>query len=468
MEYRRLDAELMAELKAIAGEANCRLDNETLKQYSHDYTEDFSFLPEVVVMAADTAQISAIASFCNTNLIPLTCRGAGTGLSGGCLPVRGGVVLSLEKLNKILHIDKVNYQVTLEPGVINEDLQQAVQAEGMFYPPDPASKGSCTIGGNVAHSSGGPRCVKYGTTRDYVLNLEVVLANGDIIHTGANVLKNSTGYNLTQLMVGSEGTLGIVTKITLKLLPFPPYRSLMLAGFVSATQACSCVSAIFNAGVQPSAIEFMDRKGVELSVAHHKIPFEYGTASAYLLIEVDAFEESQLMPQCEKVYEVLEGHGSENVLLAEDSETKERLWKVRRSIGEVVKQHSVYKEEDAVVTRSFLPQLYEGVMKLRTEYGFDAVCYGHAGDGNLHINILRNDMDEDAWNNRLPEAIRKIFAMCREYGGTISGEHGIGLVQKPYLGIVFNEAHFRLMRGIKKTFDPNLILNPGKIFEIEA
>jgi len=467
MAYQALHAQMIQDLQALAGIENTRLEADHLYQYSKDYTEDFSFKPEMVIIATDVHQISKVANYCHTQRIPLTCRGAGTGLSGGCLPVKGGIVLSLEKLNKIINIDTDNFQAIVEPGVINEDLQQAVQALGMFYPPDPASKGSCTLGGNVAHSSGGPRCVKYGTTRDYVLNLQVVLANGDIIETGANVLKNSTGYNLTQLMVGSEGTLGIVTRMTLKLISYPTYRSLMLASFHSATQACACVAQIFHHGVNPSAIEFMDKKGVELSVNYQHLQFDFGDEKAYLLIEVDAFNEAELMPQCEKIYEVLEKNNVSNVLLAEDSETKEKLWKIRRSIGEVVKQHSIYKEEDAVVTRSFLPQLYEGVMALSEQYGFDAICYGHAGDGNLHINILKNQMEEDAWKNKLPEAIREIFRMCKAFGGTISGEHGIGLVQQPYLNIVFTEAHFNLMRGIKKTFDPHLILNPGKIFDIK-
>jgi len=259
--------------------------------------------------------------------------------------------------------------------------------------------------------------------------------------------------------------LGIVTKITLKLLPYPPYRSLLLATFKSATEACSCVSAIFQAGVQPSAIEFMDCKGVSLSVKHQSIAFEQGEEAAYLLIEVDGFEESALMPQSEKIYEVLERHGVIDVLLAEDSETREKFWKIRRSIGEVVKQQSIYKEEDTVVTRSYLPMLYEGVLKLGEKYGFEAICYGHAGDGNLHVNILKNQMSDEQWQNELPAAIREIFALCKQYGGTISGEHGIGLVQKSYLDIVMQTAHFDLMRGIKKTFDPNNILNPGKIFQ---
>lgn len=464
MSYSRLSTEHIAQLQSFCTEGNSISGGESLEQYGRDYTEDLSYLPELVVFPQNAEQVSRIAAYCNAHRISLTSRGAGTGLSGACLPVEGGVVISFEKMNRILKIDAVNYQAEVEPGVINETLQNVVQAQGMFYPPDPASKGSCTLGGNVAHSSGGPRCVKYGTTRDYILNLELVLANGEIINTGANVLKNSTGYSLTQLMVGSEGTLGIVTKITVKLLPYPPYRALLLATFRSATEACACVSSIFKAGVQPSAIEFMDRKGVALSVQHQNITFHQGEEQAYLLIEVDAFEETALMPQSEKIYGALEQHGVIDVLLAEDSETREKFWKIRRSIGEVVKSHSVYKEEDTVVTRSYLPDLYEGVLKLGQIYGFEAVCYGHAGDGNLHVNILKNNMSDEQWNDELPKAIREIFTLCRQYGGTISGEHGIGLVQKPYLNIVMKEAHFNLMRGIKAAFDPNNILNPGKIF----
>ena len=466
MGYTRIDKRMAEALCQIVGEGNYKTDIESLDRYGRDYTEDLSFAPELVLLPSSTEMVSQIAKICNENQIALTCRGAGTGLSGGCLPIEGGVVLGFEKMNRILEIDTLNHQAVVEPGVINEALQEAAQALGLFYPPDPASKGSCTLGGNIAHSSGGPRCVKYGTTKDYVLNLEVVLANGEIIQTGANVLKNSTGYHLTQLMVGSEGTLGIVCKMTLKLIPYPPYRSLMLASFANAKEACASVPAIFAEGVQASAIEFMDRKGVKLSVDKNNIAFEMGEETAYLLIEVDAFNESDLMPQCEKIYAALEANHVMEVLMADDSETKEKFWKIRRSIGEVVKQHSVYKEEDTVVTRSYLPDLYEGVSKISEKYGFETVCYGHAGDGNLHVNILKNGLDDEAWNGGLPKAIREIFELCKQYGGTISGEHGIGLVQKPYLDIVFSNAHFEIMRGIKRSFDPNLILNPGKIFDM--
>lgn len=466
MTYNSITSEDLEFFKTIVPQHQFITDTEGLKKYGRDYTEDFVFLPALVLIPDDTAGISKIMSYCNQRTIPVTPRGAGTGLSGGCLPIKGGIVLSLEKLNKIIAIDADNFQAIVEPGVINDHLQTEVQKIGLFYPPDPASKGSCSIGGNVAHSSGGPRCVKYGTTRDYILNLEVVLPSGDIIQTGANVLKNSTGYNLTQLMVGSEGTLGIVTKITLKLIPFPSYNTLLLASFNSATEACACVPAILNAGIVPSALEFMDKKGLALSVKHHAMAFEIGNEKAYLLIEVDGYEADALMPQCERIYEVLERYNAVNILLAEDAATKEKFWKIRRSIGEVVKNLSIYKEEDTVVSRKFLPQLYEYINYLSTTYGFESVCYGHAGDGNLHVNILKQNMSDEKWQNELPVAIRLLFEKCKELGGTISGEHGIGLVQKPYLDIIFGTAHIEIFKGIKRTFDPHLILNPGKIFDV--
>jgi glycolate oxidase len=465
MNYQRIQQEHIDYFKSISPEDCIYEQLEQRTENSSDYTENLSFLPDVVIYPQNSEHISKIAAYCHLHRIPLTCRGAGTGLSGGCLPVQHGVILNLSRLNKIISIDTSNYQAIVEPGVINESLQNEVQKLGLFYPPDPASKGSCTIGGNVAHSSGGPRCVKYGTTKDYILNLEVVLATGEIIQTGANVLKNSTGYNLTQLMVGSEGTLGIVTKITLKLIPFPPYRALMLAYFSSAFEACSTVPAIFKAGVQPSAIEFMDEKGVNISVQHLGMQFDTKEAKAYLLIEVDAFDLPSIQSQCETIYGVLETFNPIDVILADDSTSSEKLWKIRRSIGETVKAISAYKEEDTVVTRSFLPHLYQETMELCQANNIEVVCYGHAGDGNLHINILKLYLDDETWNNKLPNIIRKIFEICKKYGGTISGEHGIGLVQKSYLDIVMHQKQIELMQLIKDSFDPHRILNPGKIFD---
>ncbi len=462
--FTNLEANHIAELKTLVGADIIFQDAETLERHSKDYTEDLSYPPQLVVKPTQTEQVAALLKYCNQHLIPVTARGAGTGLSGGALAIHGGVCLSLEKMNRILDIDTENLQATVEPGLINEVLRQAVEAEGLFYPPDPASKGSCFMGGNVAHNSGGPKCVKYGTTKDYVLNLEVVLADGSIIWAGANTLKNSTGYNLTQIMIGSEGTLGIVTKIVVRLIPKPKYDLLLWAAFESAEMACAMVAKIFQQGIVPSALEFMERKAIELAAQHLKIEFSFGSENAYLLIEVDGQDLNPLYKDCETINSIVNPFVCQPLLLAEDAASKEKLWKMRRCIGEVVKSHGVYKEEDTVVKRANLPQLYNKVKKLEQIFGFESICYGHAGDGNLHINILQGTMSDAAWQIELPKAITEIFETCKVLGGTISGEHGIGLVQKQYMSIVMSETHFQLLQGIKNTFDPNGILNPGKIF----
>src|SRR5215218_6448013 len=453
--------------KRIVGAPYVFVDEEILHGYAHDETEDLHFLPDVVIKPRTTEEISAILKICNQYKIPVTPRGAGTGLSGGALPHLGGVLLSIERLNKIIQIDERNLQVITEPGVITEVLQNAVKEKGLFYPPDPASRGSCFIGGNIAENSGGPKAVKYGVVKDYVLNLEMVLPSGEIIWTGANVLKNSTGYNLTQLVVGSEGTLGIVTKAVLKLLPLPKHDLLMLVPFKNAENACAAVSAIFMAGYTPSAMEFMERDALEWVmrfVDNNIIPFD-NEVQAHLLIEVDGNDVDVLMKDMEGISEIVMGFDCGEILFAEDAQQKDQLWKLRRRVGEAVKSHSIYKEEDTVVPRAELPVLLKGVKAIGKKYGFHSVCYGHAGDGNLHVNIIKGELNDIQWNGSLKDGIREIFGLVKSLGGTISGEHGIGLVQKEYLPIVFDEVQMRLMKSIKALFDPNNILNAGKIFD---
>ena len=458
----------LEEFKNILQEKYVLVDEETLHHYSHDETEDLHFLPDVVLKPRTAAEISAILKICNREKIPLTPRGAGTGLSGGALPHWGGVLLSTERMNEILTIDERNLQVITEPGVITEVLQTTLKEKNLFYPPDPSSRGSCFIGGNISENSGGPKAVKYGVVKDYVLNLEVVLATGEIIWTGANVLKNATGYNLTQLIVGSEGTLGIVTKIVLKLLPLPKYDLLMLVPFLSAENACAAVAAIFRAGYTPSAMEFMERDALEWVsrfVENNTVMIDE-EVQAHLLIEVDGNNKDVLMEEMEGIAAIVATFDSGEILFADNEQQKEELWKMRRRVGEAVKAHSIYKEEDTVVPRAELPVLLKGVKDIGKKYGFHSVCYGHAGDGNLHVNIIRGDLSEAQWNGSLKEGIREIFELVKRLGGTISGEHGIGLVQKEYMNIIFNETQMRLMREIKKIFDPNNILNPGKIFDL--
>ncbi|MCF8430042.1 MAG: FAD-binding protein [Bacteroidia bacterium] len=451
--------------ESIVGQNFVLVQSEDKQNYTHDYTEDLSFMPDVVIKPSNELEVSAILKYCNEQHIIVTPRGAGTGLSGGALAVHGGVIITMERFNKIINIDERNFQATVEPGVINEAFQQAVIEKGLFYPPDPASKGSCFLGGNLAHSSGGPRALKYGTTRDYVLNIQVVLANGEIIWTGANTLKYSTGYNLTHLMIGSEGTLGIITKMVLKLIPYPTQTLLMLAPFNSPENACEAVGAIFRAGCNPSVCEFVEPDGFKLSAALLNINFEIpDSVGAYLLIEVDGNNMDVMMLECEAISNVLYAHESAEVLFAESSEQKEYFWKLRRSIGEATKHNNTYKEEDTVVPRAELPLLFKGVKEIGKKYNFRTICYGHAGDGNMHVNILKDDLSDEYWNNNIDPGIVEIFELCKKLGGTISGEHGIGYVQKKFMPIMFSENHLNLMRQIKLAFDPNLILNPGKIF----
>ena len=465
--FKKVNKEDLDYFRLKLGSANVQLDKETLKEYASDETEDISFPPEVVLFPQNTKQISDILAYCNENQIAVTPRGAGTGLSGGAIPIFGGVSLSFKKMKQILEIDTNNFQVRTQPGVITEVLQNEVSKKGLFYPVDPASRGSCFIGGNIAENSGGPRAVKYGVVKDYVLNLKVVLADGSVIETGANVLKNSTGYNLTQLMVGSEGTLGVVTEIVLKLIPLPKYDKLMLVPFYQTKQAAEAVNTILKAGIQPSALEFMDRDAIELALKYaEEKPFELDKElQAHLIIELDGNKEEDLMEGIEKIFDLFQEYHTGEILFAETAAEKDKIWKIRRSIGEATKRHSVYKEEDTVVPRYKLPDLLSEVKRIGTVYGFRSICYGHAGDGNLHINILKENMSDHRWKNELPIAIRELFHFVKKCGGTISGEHGIGLVQKQYLDIIFSEKEIDLMRQIKKVFDPKGILNPGKIFD---
>jgi len=440
--------------------------SEDFVSYSHDETEDLHFPPQIVVKPGTTKEVSEIMKLCYDNAIAVTPMGARTGLSGGALAVKGGVGLSMERFNKIIEIDEKNLQVIVEPGVITQVLQEAVIEKKLFYPPDPSSRGSCFIGGNLAENAGGPRAVKYGVTKDYVLNLEVVLPNGEIIWTGANTLKNSTGYNLTQLMVGSEGTLGIITKAVLKLIPYPSQNVLMLVPFFSATKACEAISAVFRAGITPSALEFMERDAIDWTLKYVdgiNITIKENI-QAHLLIEVDGQDIDVLYKDAEKISEVMQQFECDEILFADSAEQKETLWKIRRRVAEAVKSNSVYKEEDTVVPRYELPKLLAGVKSIGNRYGFKSVCYGHAGDGNLHVNIIKGNLSDEKWDNELPKAIREIFELTVNLGGTLSGEHGIGWVQKNYMDIAFTKTELQLMKGIKDLFDPKGILNPGKIF----
>jgi glycolate oxidase len=463
----KITTELLEQIKSIVGAEYVFTDEESFEKYGSDETEKLHYSPAVVVKPRKTEEIAALMQLANKHLIPVTPRGAGTGLTGGALPHLGGLVIAMERFNQILDIDERNLQVTTEPGVITEVLQNAVKEKGLFYPPDPASKGSCFIGGNISENSGGPKAVKYGVVKDYVLNLEIVLPTGEIIWTGSNVLKNATGYNLTQLIVGSEGTLGIVTKIVLRLIPHPKFDLLMLAPFDSLEKASEAVSAIFRAGITPSAMELMEIESIRLAskLCDSTAITITDNLAAHLIIEVDGNDKDVLMKDMEAIADVLSNFEVGELYFADDAQQKTELWKIRRKANEASVAAGYTIEEDTVVPRAELPKLIKGVKALAAENGFKVVSYGHAGDGNLHIRINHPLYKKSYENEVIQDILFKIFELVKSLGGTISGEHGIGLIQKSFMPVMFDPITMELMKGIKKVFDPNYILNAGKIFD---
>ena len=471
MKYSSITDNILQELRSIVGEENLFVDKETLTTHASDETEDHVFMPQVVVMPNTAEEVAAVLKLCNEHTIPVTPRGGGTGLSGGALPVKGGVVVAMKRFNKIIDIDELNLQATVEPGVITEVFQDAVKAKGLFYPPDPSSKGSCFLGGNLGENAGGPKAVKYGVTRDYVINMQVALVTGEVIWTAANVLKNSTGYNLTQLMCGSEGTLGIITKIVFKLIPFPKKDVTLLVPFTTAEEACRAISGIYMAGITPSGMEFVERDAIEIAMKYVDEVLSQPVSialpdniNAHLIIELDGNDDEVLMRDAEKIVEVLENYETGEVYFAQSAEEKEGLWRLRRNVSPAVNSYTLTKAEDVVVPRGNLPKLITAIKEIGTQYGFNSVCFGHVGDGNLHVNVMKEQIADDYWNKEVNEGIAEIFKAVIALGGTLSGEHGIGIAKRPYMHLAMQEKNLELMRGIKQVFDPNNILNPEKIF----
>lgn len=461
--FGKLTPELIELLVNIVGQENVLVEKFDIEPYSHDETEDLSFFPDAVVRPRTTLEISEIMEICSDNDIPVTTRGGGTGLSGGALPVYGGISLSTERLNQILEIDKENLMVTVQPGVITDTLHKAVEAEGLFYPVDPASKESCTIGGNIAECAGGPRALKYGVTKDYVYGLTCVLPDGRVFKTGGKLLKNVTGYNLTQLIVGSEGTLCVVTEIILKLLPLPRFKRTLLAPFGSLHNAATALTQIFMNKIIPSAAEFIERAAIKAAEDKLQKKFPHSDADALLLFEIDGDREDVLDEQAERIGEICVENEAIDVFVAENAEKQAEMWQMRRNIGEAVKSIAIYKEEDTVVPRAQLPALVEKISSISKKHGILTISYGHAGDGNIHVNIIKKDISDKDWNEKLPNVIEELFREVVILGGSISGEHGIGWVQKDYLPIALSDVEIGLMREIKKVFDPKGILNPGKL-----
>ncbi len=461
--FNPVTSEILEELRSIAGNDAVITDPSTLENCGRDETEDLLFPPEVVVRPSTAEEISRILRLASAKRIPVTPRGGGTGLSGGALPVHRGIVLSMERFNRILEIDEANLQAAVEPGVITEIFQRAVEEKGLYYPPDPASRGSSQLGGNLAECAGGPHAVKYGVTRDYVLGLDAVLPTGDLISTGARVLKNATGYPLTQLLIGSEGTLAVITRIFLRLIPLPRYRKVLLAAFPSLEQATGAVASVFRRGVTPATCEFLERAAVEVAEKRLGRKFPNGQAAAQLIIEVDGNFEPALTEDIQVIAGTVEEAGATDLLLAEEPAKIREVWDLRRGIGEAVKGISTYREEDTVVPRSKLPELVAGVKEICSRHGILSICYGHAGDGNVHVNLLKGELGEEQWALSADRAVQEIFRLTVGLEGTISGEHGIGYTQRGYLPIALAPGTLRLMRELKSLFDPAGILNPGKI-----
>lgn len=470
MAFQPVTSETISFLQQLIGAEYVLTDHTQLEKYAQDETEDHLFLPELIIKPRHPEEISQIVKWCNQHSIPITPRGAGTGLSGGALPIYKGVVLSMERFNEIIQIDELNLQATVEPGVITQTFQEAVKEKGLFYPPDPSSKGSCFIGGNVAENAGGPKAVKYGVTRDYVLNLEVVWPTGEISWTGANVLKNATGYNLTQLMVGSEGTLGIVTKIVFKLRPLPRHDVTLMVPFSSSEEACRAIAAIYKEGIVPSGMEFLERAAIEYTLIYLRDTLTKPVSidlpdwvQAHLLIELDGNDPSILQAESEQVVSVLEKFNTGDILFAETISQKEELWRLRRNVSPAVNAYTLTKAEDVVVPRGNLPELVKGIKRIGDKYNFNSVCYGHLGDGNLHVNILKESISDLDWNDKVNDGITEIFKLVVNLGGTLSGEHGIGIAKKQFMSLALSPIQLHIMREIKKVIDPNGILNPGKI-----
>jgi glycolate oxidase len=450
---------------SIVGETWTRSDPRDLLAYGTDALQR-GVPADLVVLPATTAEIAAIARLCNTHHVPLVVRGAGTGYTGGAVPVRGGVVVSMERLNRILAIDEENMLVVTQPHVITRDLQEAVEARGLFYPPDPASLRISSIGGNVAECAGGPRAVKYGTTRRYVLALEAVLPTGEIVRTGSKAVKNVVGYDLTQLLVGSEGTLAIVTEITLRLVPRPAVQATLGATFTDIPAAVAAVTELLRARVVPATIELIDAESLAAVERHVKRRLAPQGTGAMLIVEVDGVP-GGVREEIARVGDACRRAGATNVTIASSAAERDALWEARRELSYALRALAPRKiNHDVVVPRGRVPQLFDLVGQLRRELKLLIPCFGHAGDGNIHVNLMVNPSDADEMS-RAHEAERRLFEGVVALEGSITGEHGIGFAKAPYLGIELSDDVIALMTRVKHAFDPNGILNPGKMWEFE-
>ncbi|MFH1018763.1 MAG: FAD-linked oxidase C-terminal domain-containing protein [Pseudomonadota bacterium] len=442
-------------------------DPERLEAYAHDEAFRGATAPLAVVFPKNTPEVASIILWARKERMPVIPRGAGSGLSGAAVAISEALVVSLERMNRILEIDEGDGVAVVEPGVITAEIRKAVEAKGLFYPPIPASIDLCTIGGNIATNAGGLCAVKYGVTREYVLGLEVVLPTGDVIETGGRFVKNSTGYNLTQLIVGSEGTLGIVTKIIVKLIPLPKERATLLVPFDSLKTVSAAVVDILGARILPPTLELIPKAAVGCVLARNStLRFPFPEHAASLLIELDSRDGSALDPQVERLASVLSKTQAADPVLATTSSQRDELWNVRKNIRDSVANSGEYEEADSVVPRRRVPELADAAQEVAAAHGLEVVCYGHAGDGNLHTYFRRGSVSKDEWKARSKGALAEFLRRTIALGGTISGEHGIGILKRDFLPMALSKAQIDLMRRIKRAFDPDNLLNPGKVLPL--
>ncbi len=453
--------EIIKRLERIVGTENVFTSEEDRICYAYDATQ-IQFLPDAIVRPVSADEVSGVLKIANEEGIPVVPRGAGSGFSGGAVPVKGGIILSIERMNRILEIDEEEMIAIVEPGVVNGALQREVERRWLFYPPDPSSMDFCTIGGNIGHGASGARAIKYGGTKDYVLGLEVVLPTGEIMKTGVKTPKSVAGYDLTRLLIGSEGTLGVVTKATLKLLPLPESVVTYLTLFKTIEEAVDIVVKIILSRIVPRALEFVDQETIRTVKDNLALPLSEETG-ALLIIELDGNPEAVKRDGL-KIREICEKGRAIDVMTAETKEERERIWKARRSVSQSLYKISPAKiNEDIVVPRKRLPEMVRELKRIGDKYSLRVVGFGHAGDGNIHVNIMTDRRNKEEYQ-RAQDAVKEVFEAVVRLEGTISGEHGIGLTKAPYLGIEKEEIEIEMMKRIKRAFDPKGILNPGKIF----
>ncbi len=464
MKYKKVDHQITDKLRAIVGAENIVTDPEALENYSHDETPLYSSMPEIAVKCASTEQVSGVMRVAHENCIPVTPRGGGTCLSAGAVPVYGGIVLSLEKMTKIIEIDRDNMMVVVETGIVTEQLGKELAKQGLFFPPDPVSLDSCTIGGNIAECAGGPRAMKYGVTRNYVTGIVAVLADGSVAKMGGKLLKNVTGYDLINLIVGSEGTLAIVTEATIRILPLPKIVVDLLIPFVCVEDATNFTVELLQTDIMPAAIEFMEGDVVRIVSKYLKKEIPYMNANAHTIVEVDGNEKPKIQAIYSRIGDLALKHGALDVLVGEGARDRDKIWEPRKKIGDTLKDLTKnVTREDLVVPKKQIPQLIRGLKNCAKKYEAKVFAFGHLGDGNIHADVSV-EKTKQLTASEIDKMRREMYETAISLGGTITAEHGVGLSKIPYIGIAIEEKQIDLMRKIKTIFDPKNILNPGKIF----